>query len=84
VYKGIPPRKIARWHGMRSATWQGDAVGSNRPYASRTNLGKYSQYHPLPRFGFIFKSGNSLLESQCFLAFQVLLEPCCQHGSNGV
>jgi len=39
---------------------------------------------PLASFWFHFKSGNSLLEGQYFSTFQVLLEPCYQHGSDGV
>jgi len=35
------------------------------------------KYH-LPRSGFITKS-----ENQYFSTFQIPLEPCCQHGSNG-
>jgi len=46
------------------------------PYAWKKDPGKYPQKHPLPRFGFIFKSGNSLLENQYFSTFQIPLVPC--------
>jgi len=50
-----------------------------RPYARRKKSWETPQKYHLPRFGFIFKSGNSPLENQYFSTFQIPLEPRCQH-----
>jgi len=42
---------------------------------------KTPQKHHLPRFGFIFKSGNSPPENQPLSTFQIPLEP---RGSKGI
>jgi len=39
---------------------------SQSPMHEEKNLGKYPQQHLLPRFGFIFKSGNPPSENQYY------------------
>jgi len=49
-----------------------------KSYSMKTQSWKIPPKYHLPRFGLIFKSGNSPLENQYFSTFQIQLEPRCQ------